>query len=253
MSFTPSVLDAWIIIAAGGAAAGFVQGLAGFGFGLVSLAIWSWAIDPALAVPAVVFGSLLGQLLAASSLRHVFELRRVLPFLVGGALGVPVGLWLLTLVSPLLFKFGVGILLCLYCLSMLFIARMPHVTGGGRLADGVIGWVGGITSGFGGLPGPVPTAWCTLRGWTKHQQRMVFQSFNLFMHGLTFIAFIAHGLITRETLPVFAIVAPAVIVPTLIGLRFYHRFSDLWFRRVVLGLLSISGVMLIVATAPKIF
>src|SRR5690606_15108043 len=168
-------MDTWILIAIGGALAGFVQGLAGFGFGLVSLAVWSWAIDPALAVPVVVFGSLVGQLLAVGSLRQGFNWMRIKPFLFGGMVGIPTGLWLLNIMNPLLFKFGVGLLLTIYCTSMLWITRIPRITKGGRTADGLIGWIGGTMSGFGGLPGAIPTLWCTLRGWPKDQQRTVFQ------------------------------------------------------------------------------
>lgn len=245
-------MDVWFIIALGGAMAGFVQGLAGFGFGLVSLAVWSWVLEPEIAVPAVVFGSLVGQLLAMGALRHAFNMSRALPFLIGGALGVPVGLWMLSHISPLLFKFGVGVFLCLYCLVMISLSRLPPITRGGRLMDGVIGWIGGITSGFGGLPGPVPTIWCTLRGWTKDQQRMVFQSFNLFMHALTFVAFIIHGLVTPEAMRVFLIVAPAVLVPAIVGVRLYRSFSDRLFRMCVLGLLFVSGIMLLATTLPQV-
>ena len=43
----------------GALAAGFVQGLSGFAFGLVAMTFWVWVIPPQLAGPLVVFGSLL--------------------------------------------------------------------------------------------------------------------------------------------------------------------------------------------------
>lgn len=246
-------MDDWIFIVLGGALAGFVQGLAGFGFGLVSLAIWSWVIEPELAVPVVVFGSLLGQLLAVGSLRQGFNWRRVRPFLLGGVLGVPTGLWLLNIMNPLLFKFGVGLLLTVYCTAMLWIAHIPRITKGGRVADGLIGWVGGTMSGFGGLPGAIPTLWCTLRGWPKDQQRTVFQAFNLFMHMLTLIAFALNGMITPEILGLFALVAPVMLIPSIVGIRLYRRFSDSLFKGLVLSLLAVSGVMLLISTTPQVW
>ena len=48
----------------GAAAGGFIQGLSGFAFGLVALGIWAWSVDPLVAGPLVVFGSLLGQILS---------------------------------------------------------------------------------------------------------------------------------------------------------------------------------------------
>lgn len=245
--------SAWILIALGGALAGFVQGLSGFGFGLVSLAVWSWVIEPAVAVPVVVFGSLLGQLLAVGSLRQGFSWHRFRPFLLGGIVGVPTGLWLLSIMNPLLFKFGIGLLLAVYCTALLCISSLPRITRGGRAADALIGWVGGTMSGFGGLPGAVPTLWCTLRGWPKDQQRTVFQAFNLFMHILTLAAFALHGMITPQIVELCTIIAPVMLIPTIVGIRLYRRFSDSSFKGLVLGLLAVSGVMLLLSTAPQVW
>ncbi|NYT58677.1 sulfite exporter TauE/SafE family protein [Alcaligenaceae bacterium] len=247
------MMEIWIFVVIGSVLAAFVQGLAGFGFGMVSLAVWSWVMEPALAVPLVVFGSLLGQLLAVGALRQGFNWQRLQPFLIGGIVGIPTGLWLLKILDPLFFKFGVGVLLAVYCSAMLLLARIPRVKHGGRKADGLIGWVGGTMSGFGGLPGAIPTLWCTLRGWPKDQQRNVFQAFNLFMHILTMLAFTANGMITSEVLGLFALVGPVMLIPSIVGIRLYRRFSDSSFKMVVLGLLTISGVMLLVSTAPKVW
>jgi uncharacterized protein len=50
----------------------------------------------------------------------------------------------------------------------------------------------------------------------------------------------------------FLVVAPAMLVPTLIGARLYRRFSDAAFRKVVLGLLAASGAILIATTFPRL-
>jgi len=75
----------------GAAVAGFVQGLSGFAFGLAAMGIWAWSVSPQLAGPMVVFGSLTGQLLSIHSVRRSLDLRRLLPFILGGVIGVPIG------------------------------------------------------------------------------------------------------------------------------------------------------------------
>jgi len=112
--------------------------------------------------------------------------------------------------------------------------------------------IGGVMGGLGGLNGPAPTLWCSLRGWSRHEQRAVFQAFSLSMQSLTLALYTATGLITRETLFLFALVAPAMIVPTTLGVRLYARFSDAGFRRLILILLSISGFVLLVASVPRL-
>jgi len=243
-------LLAYVIL--GACAAGFIQGLSGFAFGMTAMAFWAWAVAPQLAAPMVVFGSLLGQMLAVSSLRGSFDLRRALPFILGGVLGVPLGAALLPHIDQTVFKAVVGALLAIWCPIMLFIRELPRIHHGGALADGAVGAIGGIMGGLGGLTGPAPTLWCALRGWDKNAQRAVFQSFNLVMHTLTLTVYATSGLITAEALRMFFVIAPAMAIPALIGARLYARFSDATFRRLILILLLISGLVLLASSVPKL-
>jgi uncharacterized protein len=236
----------------GACVAGFVQGLSGFAFGLVAMAFWAWSIAPHLAGPMVVFGSLIGQLLSVGMIRRGFDWRRTLPFIVGGVLGVPLGAALLPHMNETAFKATIGALLTVWCPTMLLIRELPQVTRGGRVADGVVGVVGGVMGGLGGLSGPAPTLWCTLRGWDKDVQRSVFQSFNLTMHATTLTVYAVNGLVTREMIGYFGVVAPSILIPTLIGARLYTRFSETMFRRLVLILLLISGVVLLASSVPHL-
>ena len=53
------------------------------------------------------------------------------------------------------------------------------------------------------------------------------------------------GLLGADTLSLFMIGLPLLLVGTWVGLRLYTRLDEAGFRRVVLGLLLISGVALI--------
>jgi uncharacterized membrane protein YfcA len=242
----------FLIVALGAAIAGFVQGLSGFAFGLVAMGIWAWSLDPVLAGPLVVFGSLIGQLLASAALFRIANPWRALPFVAGGCLGVPLGVALLRYINPLAFKASVGLLLVVWCPVMLFARDLPRIRWGGIWADAVIGWIGGIMGGLGGLTGPAPILWATLRGWDRHTQRAVFQVFNLSTHSLTMTIYIVSGTIPAAAFPLFAVMVPAMLIPTIAGFRLYRRVSDITFRRVVLALLSASGAVLILTTLAKL-
>ncbi len=142
-------------------------------------------------------------------------------------------------------------MLMVYCPLMLCIRAVPRITAGGRLADGGVGLIGGIMGGLGGLNGPAPTLWCSLRGWNRHEQRAVFQTFSLGMQALTLAIYAASGLLTRQTLFLFALMAPTMVVPSLLGVRLYSRFSEIGFRRLILSLLSLSGVVLLLSSIPR--
>ena len=242
----------FLIVALGAAVAGFVQGLSGFAFGMVAMSFWAWGVEPHMAAAMSVFGSLTGQLLAAFTVRRKFHLTTVLPFLLGGLVGIPIGVSVLPMLDVNLFKLCLGTVLVVFCPIMLFASRMPRITHGGRVADGVVGAIGGIMGGIGGFTGIVPTLWCTLRGFDKDRQRVVIQNFNLGALIVTMGVYIATGLVTRDMLPMFAIVAPAMLIPTLIGTRVYIGISEVTFRRIVLTLLSASGVAMLVASVPKL-
>jgi len=246
-------MDATIlIIAIGAMVAGFVQGLSGFAFALVAMSFWVWTIDPMLAAALVVFGSLLGQILAMFSVRRGFKMERLLPFVIGGLAGIPLGVFVLPLLNANLFKVFLGILLAVWCPVMLLTPKLPALRAGGKLADGVIGAIGGFMGGIGGFSGVIPTLWCNLRGLDKDEQRAVIQNFNLTMQAVTFATYVGSGIITRKTLPMFAVVAPAMLIPTLLGTRLYLGISEATFRKIVLGLLTLSGIALLASSLPKL-
>ncbi len=244
-------MDGWWLVALGAAVAGFVQGLSGFAFGMVSMSFWAWALDPRLAAALAVFGSLTGQLLAVFSVRRGFDWKMLWPFVAGGLAGVPLGVQLLPMLDMTWFKAVLGAILAIWCPTMLFAARLPRIKGS-RIGDGAAGLAGGVMGGIGGFTGVVPTLWCTLCGFDKHAQRAVIQNFNLSMLAVTMLTYLGTGMITRDMLPMFAVVAPAMLVPTLLGTRLYMGISELAFRRIVLGLLTCSGVTLLISAVPQL-
>lgn len=233
-----------LIVLAGAAAAGFAQGVSGFAFSLVALSVWAWAVEPQLAAPMSVFGALVGQLVALPWVWRGFDLKKLLPLVIGGLLGVPVGVYLLQWLDPDLFKFCLGLFLLIYCPVLLLPDdyKWPH---GGRIADAVAGLAGGILGGLAGISGPVPTLWTTLRGWDKDTQRGVLQAFNIMMHSATLIAYFVSGTITAEALTMFAWITPALAIPAIVGVLLFRRLDAMTFRRLILALLLISGATLI--------
>lgn len=241
---------AWIVV--GAACAGFVQGLSGFGFSLVALSFWAWVLDPQLAAVLAVFGGFTGQLLAALTVRRGFELRLVGPFVAGGLAGLPLGLLLLPHLNVLHFRAGVGTLLALWCPLMLVSDRLPRLRFGGRWADAAAGACGGFMGPLGGFTGAIPTLWCTLRGLERDAQRAVVQNFNLALLGTTLASYLATGLVTRPMWPLMAVVAPALVLPALAGMKLYLGISPLAFRRLVLGLLTASGLAMLASAARSL-
>ncbi len=241
---------AYVIL--GAVVAGFIQGLSGFGFSLVSISLWAWVLDPRLAAALAVFGGMSGQIMAAISLRRGFRLRLLAPYVLGGFVGVPLGVYLLPMLDVNMFKAALGLLLIVWCPIMIFARRLPRITHGGNTANTLIGLAGGVMGGFGGFSGVIPTLWCALRYSDRDTQRTIIQNFNLAMLSLTMLSYILSGMVTRPMLPMFLFVLPAILIPSFIGTRVYAGFSPEKFRLVVLGLLTLSGVALLSSALPKL-
>ena len=174
------MLTAAALVVLGGAfAGGFVSGLAGFGTGLVALGIWLHVLAPAPAATLVVICSVVSQVQTIPAIWHAIDRARVGPMLAAGLVGVPVGTRLLVHLDPGVFRLAMGVLLLTFSGFMLLGRVRAQVAWGGRVADGAVGFAGGILGGLAGLSGPLPTMWATLRGWGKDERRGVFQAFNL--------------------------------------------------------------------------
>ena len=227
-----------------------MQGLSGFGFSLVAMSIWAWTMDPLVAAACAVFGGLTGQMLSALTVRRGFDLSRLAPFVLGGLAGLPLGVWLLPQLDAVVFRALIGALLALWCPLMLFSGRIPHIHHGGRWADALVGACGGVAGALGGFTCALPTLWCTLRGFDKDEQRAVVQNFNLALLAATMAGYIATGVVHRGLLPQFAVIAPALLLPALLGARVYIGISPAAFRNVVLALLTASGAALLASSLP---
>lgn len=256
--------ETWAIVVLGAVAAGFVQGLSGFGFGMVAMSFWAWVLEPRLAATLAVFGALTGQMVAAFSVRRTVALQNLLPFILGGLAGIPLGIALLPQLDMDWFRLLLGLLLIIWCPAMLWAgtgqgtkrALTRRSSGwhmiGTRIADGIVGMAGGAMGALGGFTGVLPTLWCTLRGYERDVQRTVIQNFNLAMLLVTAGTYLASGIVTRPMWPWLALVVPAMLIPSFIGTRVYWGISEQRFRQIVLGLLTFSGCILLTAALPRV-
>src|SRR5215216_4428406 len=181
-------------------AGALVAGLSGFAFGLVAASIWLYILDPLQTATLIIAFGLIVQGYSVWKLRRALDWRRLWPFVLGAALGVPIGVTILTWADPAQVRTGVGAFLVLYSLYALLRPAIPPVKAGGAAADAAVGFLNGVLGGITGLAGILVTIWCGLRGWPKDVQRTVFQpvAVAIFLMGALWIG--AKGAITADTI-----------------------------------------------------
>ncbi len=239
------------IVVAGALAAGFVNGLSGTGYALVALGFWLQAMSPLTAAPLTALCGVAGHVQSLPTIWKGVRWPRLWPMLAAGIIGVPIGTLLLEHVRPSPLKIGVGALLIFYSAWMAFVRRPPIVTGGGRPADAAVGFTGGVLGGMASLSGPAPAIWAQLRGFGKNEQRGVNQPYNMSILLLALISAGIAGFLDRTFFIWTAITVPVTLVGARLGLMLYGRVDDTGFRRIILGLLTLSGATLIATSVGR--
>ena len=219
-------------------------GGAGFAFALTASAVWLHALEPVHTTMLVVACGTLLHVTLVWPVRRSIEPARLLPFAIGGLIGIPIGVALLTHVDTRGLKGALGLFLVVYGTYALLAPRLPEIRGGGRAADAAVGFVGGILGGLGGYSGVLPTIWTQLRGWRKDVARGVFQPFILMAHVVTLVLVGIASMDAGGALMTLAAL-PALYAGAWIGWRIYGRLDDRRFRQVLAALLVASGLTLV--------
>ena len=219
-------------------------GAAGFALGLAASAIWLHVLDPLHNTILIVGCGFALHVGLIWRLRASIDVPRLWPFLVGGLIGVPLGVALLTHVNAGTVKMTLGAFILIYGLFTLAAPRLPRIAGGGRAADGAIGFVAGILGGLGGYNGVLPAIWTQLRGWSKDEARAVYQPFILATH-VAILACLGVVAMDRIGLILLAVALPPLFVGVWVGWKIYGRLDERRFQQVMGALLVVSGVTLV--------
>lgn len=243
MNFEASLFIPLLIT--GAFAAAFVIGAVGFADALIMNAIWLHIMPPHQATALILACGIVMHIGPLIKLHKILDFSRLPIFLVAGVLGVPLGVYAISLISAQNFKTAIAILLLSYGAWMLVRPNSSIGERGGKPADGTIGLAGGFLGGFAGLSGLLPTLWTGLRGWDKHRQRGVFQPFVLVMHFVGFATFLASGMITSQIWTALLWCLPAILIGSFFGVKIYPYINEAMFRKSVLALLILSGLTLL--------
>ena len=237
-----------LIIFGGALAAAITAGATGFAFAIIGMAIWLHVMPATRALPLVVVSSILLNVAMVWRLRADVDFRRLSPFLLGALAGVPLGVVTVRSLQPEVVRATVGALLIGYSVYMISRVSAPTLNlrpVQGSVMDGAVGMLGGFMGGSTSLNGLFPTIWSGLRGWTKRQQRGVYQPYILLVHLYTLLWLGGTGGIGVQTFWDLLLCIPALVIGGYLGLAVFHNASEQSFRRLTLLLFLVSGLVLV--------
>jgi uncharacterized membrane protein YfcA len=220
-----------------------VQTLSGFGFALIVMPLATLVLGVQTAAPLVAMTGLTTYAINVFRYRSAINLGELVRLAAASALGVPVGIWLLSNVSETLVRQLLGAVLVMYSLYALLrpATRRLASTSWAYPAGFLAGCLGGAYN----TPGPPAIVYGSLRQWPKNEFRAVLQTL-FFCNAILVVASHAvAGNITSDALRHFAWALPALLLGILAGARFDNAVDQRRFRTLVTVMILGLGLVLL--------
>jgi len=241
LDFTPVHQDwfIWIVLVTFGAA--LVRGLSGFGSAMIMIPVLSAFLGPVVAVPILNLVDAVTTLPMLPPATKQCRWREVIPLFIGAALLMPLGVYLLKVVDPVLLRHVMAGLILVMAIVMAFGLRYRGEPN--RLVGLAVGAVSGLMSGAIGLSGPP-----VILFWLGGQANAVTARANVIAYfGLMTVALIAtmiwNGLFTGQVIALSLVLMPVYALGIALGARGFRFASEHAFRYVALALIAAVAVI----------
>ncbi|MDC0335939.1 sulfite exporter TauE/SafE family protein [Pseudodesulfovibrio sp.] len=233
-----------IAIAAIVVIAGFLQGLTGFGFGLIALPLLGLFIPIKTVIPLIVMLGFCLTLTLTIQLRRSIRFRNMIMLFIATVPGIPLGVYLLKHLSAQPLSLALGALMISFTSYQLMVKPTPRPLGLPWTLTA--GFLSGILGGSIGAGGPPVIIYSTMQPWSKDESKATL-TFFFFVSTIVILANHAvSGLITGEVTTYFLTSLPALGVGIFLGTIAYKYISDQGYRKLALVLVFLLGCMMII-------
>ena len=223
------------------AISGFVQGVSGFGSGMIIMALLPtvWPVTEVL--PLSAFFSLVLNAGLTWHLRRDFEKEEVIPLSLGSLVGVPLGVTFLASADPSVVVQALGWVLILFALWKLLGTRVRQPSFSRSWAP-FAGALSGLTAGAFNVGAPALLVYAGGRDWGRDAFRGNLQA-TFFVAGIFLIvSLVIAGLIDALVLERFSYLAPVGALAGFIGARVAKKIPQDTFNAIVLVMLILMGL-----------
>ncbi len=231
-------------------AASVLRGFTGFGFGLAAVPLVSLALPPVQVVPLV---ATLQVVVGIGGLRQAIEtcdwaaVRLLLP---GLFLGVPIGLLILTSLSPDTVRLAIGLIVGFSVILLYRGARLPAKPS--RLLTAGVGLIAGTISGLASMGGPPVIVYLMARGDSPTRIRATSIVYFMLTGCITTIPMVIRGLVTQQTLVLGLATLPVLFGGTWLGTFAFYHAKPQWHRATALITLTALAALLIVRALLRV-
>jgi len=221
--------------------AAFIRGVTGFGFALILAPILLLILTPANAVVVNLFLGLISNILVLFYSFKKVDLKKILPMVIGSALGIPLGAWIIILIEPAALKILIGgvTVSCAVLLALDFSRTFHHE----KLGSSVAGFLSGVLSSSASLGGPPVVLFMHNQNWQKDVIHSSLAVYFLFACFWSLIALYMSGLVDTQIIVEAASLTPALLSGVGLGIMFFHRINARYFRHLSIVIVLCAGIL----------
>ncbi len=223
----------------------FIRALTGFGAGLIAIPVLALMYPLKFVVPMQLLFEVGISLLLLPKVWKDIDWKHVWNLLAGLFVGNMTGAFVLATIDNELLKSVLAVLVLLFSVYLGWTADQPTQWNISSRWGFVFGFGGGIFGGSLGMSGPIVVLYLAQRFTRKETLRATLIGLFFFASFWTVGAHWYNGLYTKESLTYALCLVPAFLLGTFLGHWAHFRTSDILFRRIIAGLLLVSGGLLI--------
>jgi uncharacterized membrane protein YfcA len=220
-----------------------VQTLSGFGFAIIVMPLATLVLGVRTAAPLIAMTGLTAYAINVIRYRRAINLGELASLAVASALGVPVGIWLLSNVSESLVRQVLGGVLVAFALYALLRPATRRLES--KFWAYPAGFLAGCLGGAYNAPGPPAIVYGSLRHWPKDEFRAVLQTLFFCNAALVVASHVVAGNITSGVLTIFAWALPALLLGILAGALLDRVVDQKRFRTLVTVMILGLGMVLL--------
>jgi uncharacterized protein len=225
----------------------------GFGEALVAVPLLAFFMPLQIATPLAVLLSITIAVIVVIQDWKKIHLRSAGWLVASTALGIPLGVWLLSSSHQLLLKCGLGSLIFFFCAYSLAVRSRFELHHDRRRWLLVCGICAGVLGGAYGMNGPPLVIYGSMRRWSAQHFRATLQAYFLPASLLGMAGYWMSGLWVPAVTHDYLLSLPAMIPAVFLGRMINHRISNAAFLNYVyVGLAGIGALLFVEAIAGRI-
>ena len=235
----------WIVAICAVSFAGFIRGISGFGFGLILVPILLIILQPTAVVITVLALTLINSIFVVAYSFRKIDFKRMFPLSGSSLLGIPLGIWIISIIAPNIMKISIGILIIVIAITLAKGFQKSFKSE--KLSSGLAGFLSGMFASSAGLAGPPVVLFMHNQNWSKEVIHPSLSAHFVFISSCSLVVLYLVGLMDLEIIPAATSMAPAMLIGVYLGMKVFHRINTRFFRNISIAIVICTGILGIVS------